>query len=203
MYFQTAGTAKLACIIPTCPPGRRTYILEAEELVAAVAAQRSGVRQQLLQRRRLRRVGVLLCNRVASCWAGRGLQRRQYVPLSVLLPSETLTAPDLRRPKNELMVAARSDGRAEQWGADEVVVVRRRRAYAARAYAVVARTNTGVKRPGCCRRAEGSMGGGVKQQRRRSCRAAHTRHSSAAQHTRDEQRPVVLNQPESDEAWRS
>ena len=33
--------------------------------------------------------------------------------------------------------------------------------------------------------------------------AAHARHSLAAQHTRDEQRPVVLNQPESDEAWRS
>lgn len=34
-----------------------------------------------------------------------------------------LTAPDLRRPKNELIMAARSDGRTEQWGAGEVVVV--------------------------------------------------------------------------------
>jgi hypothetical protein len=31
--------------------GRRTYILEAEELVAAVAAQRAGVEEQLLERR--------------------------------------------------------------------------------------------------------------------------------------------------------
>lgn len=31
----------------------------------------------------------------------------------------------------------------------------------------------------------------------------HTRHSAAAQHTRDGRRPLVLNQPESDEAWRS
>jgi hypothetical protein len=35
-----------------------------------------------------------------------------------------LTAPDLRRPKKELMAAARSDGRAEQRGAGEVFVVR-------------------------------------------------------------------------------
>lgn len=122
-YFQTAGTAVLACIIPTLALGRRTHVLEAEELVAAVAAQRAGIRQQLLQRCWLGRVGVLLCNRVASRWAGRGLQRRQYVPLRALQQSGALTAPDLRRPKNELMVAARSDGRAEQWGAGEVVVV--------------------------------------------------------------------------------
>ena len=60
---------------------------------------------------------------MASCWAGWDLQWRQYVPLSTLHRSGTLTAPDLRRPKNELMVAARSDGRAEQCEADEVVVV--------------------------------------------------------------------------------
>jgi hypothetical protein len=123
MYFQTAGTAGLACIITASPPCRRTHILESEELVAAVAAQRSGVRQQLLQRRRLGRVGVLLRNRVASCWAGWGLQQRQCLPLYALLPPEILTAPDLRRPKNELMVAARSDGRAGQRGAGEVMVV--------------------------------------------------------------------------------
>ena len=123
MCFQTAGTTELACIIPAVPLRRRTHILEAEELVAAVAAQRAGGGQQLLQRRRLGRVGVLLCDWVASCWAGWGLQRRQYVPLRGLQRPGALTAPDLRRPKNELMVAARSDGRAEQWGAGEVVVV--------------------------------------------------------------------------------
>jgi hypothetical protein len=57
--------------------GGRTHILKAEELVAAVAAQRPGVGQQLLQRGGLGRVGVLLRDRVARCWAGRGLQRRQ------------------------------------------------------------------------------------------------------------------------------
>ena len=113
----------LACIIPVIQLLRRTHVLKAKELVAAVAAQRSGIRQQLLQRRRLGRVGVLLYDRVASCWAGWGLQRRQYVPLRGLRRPGALTVPDLRRPKNELMAAARSDGRAEEWGTGEVVVV--------------------------------------------------------------------------------
>lgn len=49
--------------------GRRTYILEAEELVAAVAAQRAGVEEQLLERRDLGRVGVLLDGYAAGRWA--------------------------------------------------------------------------------------------------------------------------------------
>lgn len=81
--FQTADMAVLACGLRSrgvvvCG---RTHVLKAEELVAAVGAQRPGVGQQLLQRRWLGRVGVLLRDRVASGWAGRGLQRRQYEPL--------------------------------------------------------------------------------------------------------------------------
>jgi hypothetical protein len=138
MCFQTAGNILSACIIATSALCRRTHVLEAKELVAAIGAQRAGIRQQLLQRRGLERVGVLLRDRVARGWAGRGLQRRQYVPW-VPLPAASwrrgLTAPDLRRPKNELMVTARSDGRAEQWGAGEVLVVQaaQGRAHAARA----------------------------------------------------------------------
>lgn len=133
---------------PELPSYRRTYVLEAKELVAAVVAQRPGVGQQLLERRRLWRIGVLLRNGVARCWTGRGLQRRQCMPLCTSDASGALTAPDLRRPKNELIVAARSDGRAEQWGRARWWSFRRRRAYAARAYAVIARTDAGVKRPG-------------------------------------------------------
>lgn len=60
----------------------RTYILEAKELVAAVAAQRAGVDQQLLERGGFWGVGILLDRRGAGCWAGWGLAgERQYQPL--------------------------------------------------------------------------------------------------------------------------
>ena len=102
---------------------RYTYVFKAEELITTVVAQRASICQQFFQRRWFWRIGVPLRDRVARCWAGWGLQRRQYMPLCTLHPSRALTVPDLRRPKNELIMAARSDGRTEQWGADEVVVV--------------------------------------------------------------------------------
>jgi hypothetical protein len=45
------------------------------------------------------------------------------MPLCAVRGAGARTAPDLRRPKNELMVAAHSDRRAGQWRACEGVVV--------------------------------------------------------------------------------
>jgi hypothetical protein len=66
------------------------------------------------------------------------------MPLCAVGGAGARTAPDLRRPKNELMVAAHSDKRAGQWRACEgvvVVVVQAAQGIgvrrAARAYAVI------------------------------------------------------------------
>jgi len=61
--------------------GRAPYIFKSKELVAAVAARRTGVGEQLLQRRRLWGIGVLLRGRRARRWAGRTLSVCQYQPL--------------------------------------------------------------------------------------------------------------------------
>jgi folate-binding Fe-S cluster repair protein YgfZ len=52
---------------------RRTYILKAEELVAAVAAQRASVEEQLLEGRDVGRVGVFSDGYATGRWAQRRL----------------------------------------------------------------------------------------------------------------------------------
>jgi hypothetical protein len=73
-YSQTAGATALASIIPPGLADGHTHILEAEELVAAIAAEGPSVGKQFLQWGRLGRIGIFLCNRGRGTdW---GLQRR-------------------------------------------------------------------------------------------------------------------------------
>jgi hypothetical protein len=61
--------------------GDDVYIFKSKELVAAVAARGPDVGEQLLERRGLGGVWILLRGRRARCWAGRTLSVCQYQPL--------------------------------------------------------------------------------------------------------------------------
>lgn len=93
-----------------------TYILEAEELVAAIGANGAGILQQLLERRQLWGVRVLLRWRRGRSWTGGALQRNQHQPLchgAHMQERASLTFPALRRPKNEVMAGASGERRVQ------------------------------------------------------------------------------------------
>lgn len=115
MCFQTVKSGRSALQTRGEQLRSRTYVLEAKKLVAAVAAQRPRVDEQLLQRSDFRRIGVLLDGRDASYWADGGL-RGSAGGIARAWRARILTAPDLIRLKKPDMVSVAGLGHRGRWG---------------------------------------------------------------------------------------
>lgn len=114
MCFQTTGVGAISRGFGQGRAHGFTYILEAEELVAAVVAYGAGVCQQLLEGRQLWGIWVLLRRGSARSWTCGSLQRASIsncVTMQAQLGwSASLTVPDFRRPKNEVMAGCGPEG---------------------------------------------------------------------------------------------
>jgi hypothetical protein len=87
------------------PVPREAYVFESKELVTSVSPYWSGIEQELLEGRGRRRVGVLLRGRAACCRARGILYQAFSVSHCDAAPRVVLTAPGLKRPKNEVIAS--------------------------------------------------------------------------------------------------